>query len=112
MEPSIPLGEMENRPFSIWKLLVAGQGSSLMFLLSLENLVSAQRVHIGSLSSVGVWVAAGLTNDHPLNRPELEACIFLLNLKGQRDGTRTGCKNVEVRKTHTWNAGQGRQKKM
>lgn len=73
MEPSTPLEEMENRTFSIWKLLVAGPGSSLMLLLSLENLLSAQRVRMGSLSSGEARVAVGLTNDHPLNRPELEA---------------------------------------
>lgn len=30
MEPNSLLGEMENRTFSIWQLLVVGQGPSLM----------------------------------------------------------------------------------
>lgn len=32
MESNILFGEMENRTFSIWKLLMAGEGSSAMLL--------------------------------------------------------------------------------
>lgn len=45
---------MENRTFSIWELLVTGQGSSLMLLLSLAHLVvGAQRLLMGYLAYAG-----------------------------------------------------------
>lgn len=53
-EPSSLWGEMENRTFSIWELLVTGQGSSLMLLLSLAHLVvGAQRLLMGYLAYAG-----------------------------------------------------------
>ena len=52
----------------------------------------------------------GLTKAHPLSKPEPEAGMGLVKPESQMDGIRTGCKNIEVRKTHIENISQSRRK--
>jgi hypothetical protein len=80
-------GEMKNRTFLIWKLLMAGEGSNLMLLFSSGALSRCLESSYGQLGHSGTWVAVGPSwSERGLN--------IVVQLESSAIWDPVGCKNL------------------